>query len=391
MKRLTPAMLTVIMLLFLGGLAIAYIAKNLLARQETVQPERVINVPMSLTDLEPGTRVTDAHLVIGRTTNSKLEELGDDRRTVVLNKDIIIGRYVRNRIERGTPLKGTDFFAPGERPPLEITPGMQALTVSVGTSTNLVDGHIVPGQFVDVHFTPSSYPTMETTGGMTMTLFRGVKVLGINQQTIGTTSVGRGGNSVTLELSEPQANALILAKNKGELTLTYRADGEAGDGGFALSREDRATFEEILGITKPEEEEPEPPHVIEVYPGGGRFVQTFVDGKHPDHAGLINGRGYGNGYGNSRGNRDNGGWLLNRGSGSYGGGYGGGGYWSVPADNMNGLNGVNAPVPGAGVAQPGSAANGNAGFGNRFDSSPNGGFGNGGFGNGLFGQGNTEL
>ncbi|MBX3440528.1 MAG: Flp pilus assembly protein CpaB, partial [Planctomycetaceae bacterium] len=59
--KLTPASLTVIMLLVVGSLVTAFVAKRLLA-QEAVAQVQPINVPMALSDLKPGTVITEAHI-----------------------------------------------------------------------------------------------------------------------------------------------------------------------------------------------------------------------------------------------------------------------------------------------------------------------------------------
>ena len=72
MKRVTPAFLTMIMLLVVGGLVVMYVAKRLLAKPEEVR-EASITVPMAVQDLPVGTMITEAHLAKGRIAPSKLE------------------------------------------------------------------------------------------------------------------------------------------------------------------------------------------------------------------------------------------------------------------------------------------------------------------------------
>ncbi|MFG0334016.1 MAG: Flp pilus assembly protein CpaB [Maioricimonas sp. JB049] len=291
MKRLTPAMLTVIMLLVVGGLVTAYVAKNLLARDETPPEDPVVNVPMAIANLEPGTVITEAHLALGPARRSGLD------REVVRSNRVLVGRVVRNGIKAAEPIRTTDLYPPGEYPPLEIAEGMRAVSIGLGDGSAVVDGLVRPGQYVDVHFTPESYPDDDYTGGLTMTLFKGVKVLAINRASRAG-SVGRGSNSVTLELTREQANILILAKQKGALQLTYTPEG-AGTGGVAVSDEDRATFDEILGLDPPEP--PEEPTVTEIYSGTGRRVLSFRKGRRTDDYDVMpydwSDRRYQNSYG----------------------------------------------------------------------------------------------
>lgn len=265
MKRLTPAALTMVMLVVVGLLVVGYVAKNLLARDVQPPTDQILNVPMALADLEPGTVITEGHIATGRLRESQMvpETIRADA--------VVIGRVVKQPIQAARAILTTDLYAPGDFPPLELEPGMQAMSVSLDDSTAAVDGLVRAGQYVDVHFTPSSYRDQEQTGGLTMTLFKGVKVIAMNRSTSG--AAPRGSNNVTLELSEQQSNILIQARSKGSLTLTYAPEGK-GDGGVAVSRKDRATLDEILGL-----DPIEPPFSSEVYHGSGRSVLQFQNGR----------------------------------------------------------------------------------------------------------------
>ena len=270
MKRLTPAALTLLMLAVVGLLVVGYVAKNLLARDVAPPSDPIITVPMALADLEPGTVISQAHIALGRVRQSQLVP------ETIQSDEIVIGRVVRERIPAARPILTTNLYSPGEFPPLQLEPGQRAVAVAMDDSTSAVDGLVRAGEYVDVHFTPSSYRGQETSGGLTMTLFKGVKVLALNRSTYGASPAGRGGSTVTLALTEEQANILIQARDKGGLTLTYTPEGR-GNGGVAVSREDRATLDEILGL------EPEArPFVSEVFYGNGRSVNEFRNGRRVD-------------------------------------------------------------------------------------------------------------
>ncbi len=272
MKRLTPAFLTILMLGVVGLLVLGYVAKRMFA-QEEAPPEERINVPMALADLPPGTMITEAHLGLGPARRE------DMSRETVRNSTALVGRIVKNPIGAAQPISTLDLYLPNEYPPMEIAPGMQALTISLGSASDTVDGLVRPNEFVDVHFSPSSVPDRRYPTGLTMTLFKGVKVLAINRSVTGASAVGRGSNSVTLELSNAQANILIEAQTKGAITLTYNPTGFGG-GGVDLTNEDRATLDEILGLEPPTP--PTPPQLTEIFTGNGRRVMAFRDGKPLD-------------------------------------------------------------------------------------------------------------
>jgi pilus assembly protein CpaB len=289
-KRLTPAFLTILMLGVVGLLVLGYVAKRMFA-QEEAPPEERINVPMALADLPPGTLITEAHLGLGPARRE------DMTRETVRNSTALVGRIVKNPIAAAQPISTLDLYLPNEFPPMDIAEGMQALTISLGSASDTVDGLVRPNEYVDVHFSPASVPDNRYPNGLTMTLFKGVKVLAINRSMTGATGVGRGSNSVTLELSNAQANILIEAQTKGAITLTYNPSGYGG-GGVDLSNEDRATLDEILGLEPPTP--PTPPQLTEIYTGSGRRVMAFRDGKpldlvdNPDADWSYN-QGYGRG------------------------------------------------------------------------------------------------
>ena len=184
MKRLSPATLTLLMLLIIGGLVLAYVGKKLLARDETPVVDEKINVPMAVADLEPGTKITKEHLALGPLFRSKLT------RDIVQSERVLIGRVVRTKIKAAQPISTIDLYAPNDGPALDVSPGMRAVTISLTDGTAAVDGLVKAGDHVDIHFVPSYYRDAAKNGGMIMTLFKGVRVIAMNRST-------NGGNETT--------------------------------------------------------------------------------------------------------------------------------------------------------------------------------------------------
>lgn len=262
MRRLSPALLTMVMLGVVGLLVVMYVGKKLLARDAGPPPDPTVSVPMSLTDLEPGTRITEAHIANGPSLRSKLT------RDTVMNSRALVGRVVKNKILATEPIKSTDLYAPGQNAPLNLEPGMVAVTVPITAPFAATRG-----QYVDVHFTPSSDPDQESTGGRIMTLFKGVKILEMS-------AGSRLGANVTLELTREQANIILLAKDRGTLNFVYAPEGK-GTGGIAVNDQDRATLYEILGYTPKPPEPADPPFITEIFkgPGGSREARAYRNGR----------------------------------------------------------------------------------------------------------------
>ncbi len=270
--KLTPWMLTVAAFMIVALLAVGFIFKKLTAREVVaeVKPE-VRTLPMASSDIEPGTLITRAHLANAPWQDRDLEP------DTFLNADAIVGRIAREKITRATPLRGSQFYGPGDRPDLEVGPGMRAITVNVGDDTAMVNGLIKPGQYVDVHMTVD-----QTNSGaqrnrrfgqdaMTLTLFEGVKVVALNRSYT-QSSVDRGHN-VTLELDKKQAQIMILASQKGDIALTFNPAGPGRGGVSVQSDEDRVTLQQLLGI--PDEQEKKRPFMTEHYRNGGRGAYFF--------------------------------------------------------------------------------------------------------------------
>jgi len=275
MRILTPARVTLLMLLVVGGLIAAYVAKNLLAADETPPEVETRTVPMALADLKPGTIITEAHLGVGRMPVPRLSE----HPGMLLENRAIVGRVVKKPIRAGTPITSDQLYQPGELPPLDVKPGMRAVSVSLDGPVALVDGRIAPGQYVDVHMTPTATRGNDDRlgGGLTLTLFQGVRLLAINSRRAQTLGRNNSSSSVTLELTSGQANIMILAANRGDITLSYNPEGP-GNGGVGVSREDRATLEEILGLRPREDSSIQ----VETYKGSSRSTLRFQNGRRVD-------------------------------------------------------------------------------------------------------------
>lgn len=295
--KLTPAKVTMMMLMAVGGLIGLYVIKGLFAVEKKADPRpRSVTIPLAAGYLAPGTKITDTHIGLGPFPERELKE--DHLRS----SRVIVGRIVKEAIKPGDPIRGSQLYEPGENAPLEVAAGKQAVSISVKESSEMVDGLIRPGDYVDVYFRLDTQRTVGLDdrlirlGGVSMTLFKGVKVLALNKGFRQSTPLPTG-NSVTLELTAAQTNVLLVAQPNGSISFSYNPNGE-GDGQVALSNSDRATLWEILGLKKKvrePKEEPEEPFVTETFRGaGGNSLQWGKDGKR---FGNHNGRGGGNGGG----------------------------------------------------------------------------------------------
>jgi pilus assembly protein CpaB len=280
MRRLTPAGVSTMMVVVVGLLVTAYFAKLMRAEEPrnaaTAQPQvsDFRSVPTTVCALEPGTVITAAHL---ETNGARAEALPSD---ALQTERSLIGRTVKARIAAGSAVRASQLYAPGEVPQPAVARGMRAVTITLTEPAAPSNGLLKPGHYVDVYLTPriDAANDARLRGGMTLTLFRGVRLLAVAP---GEPSDEPSGLA-TLELTPEQATALILAREKGHLALSYNPEGK-GDGGMTLKNSDRATFDEILGVPAPPPvpSSVSPPTAVftaEVYKGSARSIRQF-DGR----------------------------------------------------------------------------------------------------------------
>lgn len=272
MKNLTPAKVTMLMFVAVGGLVVAYVAKTVLARAKPPEiPNRM--VPMPVAELQPGTIVTAEHLGRGPFPENRLE------RDMLLSNAGIVGRVVKEKLTAATPIRGSQLYAPGETMPLRVQRGMRAISVSLGGKPSLVDGLVKPGDYVDVHFYPTEMRDDPRIGhGMSVMLLEGVKILAINRAML-QGQPDRDRNVVTLELTPEQAGVMNVASQRGQLSLSFNPQGK-GSGGLAnkITNKEKVTIEEILDlppVPKPEDPVPLTSFYVEQWRGAAMTTREF--------------------------------------------------------------------------------------------------------------------
>lgn len=299
--KLTPWMLTVASFLTIALLVTGFLFKKLLAREVVAAPVvSARTLPMAISDIQPGTLITRSHVGLGPWRDPNLSS------DTFLSLDSVVGRIARDPIIAAQPLRGSQFYSPGDYPELKVAENMRAVTINVGDQTAMVNGLIKPGQHVDVNLTVDqsaagmSRSQLTSNDAMTLTLFEAVKVIAINRS-YSPGSSDRGHN-VTLELDEAQARIMLLASQKGTVALTFNPNG-SGSGGVQIeSQAGRVTLQQILGIAPVDE--PEDPFMTEHYRAGGHSQSYF---EHDRRVNGYNGRDSGGGV-PLQGNSNDGNW-----------------------------------------------------------------------------------
>ena len=350
MKNLTPAKLIVMMMVAMGLLVALYVGKTLFAAKEP--PARQIGtrvVPMLVGDVEAGTVLTEYHLGQGPWPSNEIR--GD----VLLSPTAIIGRVVRKPMKAAEPIHGTHLFPMNELPPLTVSDGYRAMTIHLTDTASVMNGLLRPGDHVDIEFTPqtnvTSDPRYQEIGGLSIVLFKGVRILAINRSFV-QSNLESSGNNVTLEVAQENVAVLRLADENGDLYLSYTPDA-SGSMTVAVANPDRPTLEELLQLPPvPEKPVPPAPDVFrsQIYSGSSRgYTQTFINGVPT----VSNGNG-------NPGNGNNG--NQNNGQLGYSGAYQGQNNGRIRyGGDPNGANGAVSPGAASGFVPNGGAGPNNGG------------------------------
>jgi pilus assembly protein CpaB len=266
-KRVTPALVTLLMLGVVGFLVVAYVAKTYLFVGTDEGPTLARrNIPTAIVEIAAGTLITEQHL--GQAPIA----IADIEPQTLVNSRVILGRIARQTIPPLSQIRTDDLYSPGDGPQIPVEPGKQAVTINLGEEADVVDGLIRPNQYVDVHFHPNQTDE-RIRQGMVMTLFEGVKVIALNQS-MQPRGRNQSGTTVTFEMTESQANVLLLAARHGDIALSYNPNGPGRGTDVAVGQEGRAYLEEILGL------DPLPqPFRADQYRGSSRETQNFENGR----------------------------------------------------------------------------------------------------------------
>lgn len=140
-----------------------------------------------------------------------------------------IGSMVRRSFGPGDILRNADVMHPGDHGFLAavLQPGMRAVTIAVDNTTGSA-GLIWPGDHVDLILT-QSLPQAGLSLGHRIaaeTLLSNVRVLAIDQQIVqgaAPTNTGSQSRTVTLEVTQTQAERISVAMRLGRISLAVRS------------------------------------------------------------------------------------------------------------------------------------------------------------------------
>jgi Flp pilus assembly protein CpaB len=280
MSKLSPGTLILGIFAVLFGLVGAYAVKRHL--QEDPPPEVVVEaelpktIPLASIDLEQGRTLNSGDVMLVPMNREDRIELGLPR-MYMGNPSQIVGRILREPVEKGRPFVPTMFYPEGYGPDVSerLEPGYRAVTISV--KDNLREfGLVSPGMFVDVMFRTDANPE-EYIPETTVTLLEHVEVLAIDHEVFqGARANGprSGGNgnvaTVTVAVTPNQASAIKVVEGHGTMSLAVRG----AEDGQLLAAAEPQTLTGLLDLP-----EPEPPFTTEIYRRGRLTTAVFQDGQ----------------------------------------------------------------------------------------------------------------
>ena len=143
-------MLAIATFLIFAALAVGFMFKRMFAREvaRPAAPGRQ-NIPVVLSDIEPGTEILSGYLADAPILTSKIDEYRD----IIKSRSAIVGRIANQKIPMATPLRLSMFYPINETPPIQMSPQYRLVSVNVGDSTGMVSGLIRRGSYVDVMMT----------------------------------------------------------------------------------------------------------------------------------------------------------------------------------------------------------------------------------------------
>jgi pilus assembly protein CpaB len=184
------------------------------------------------------------------------------------------GAMVRRNLPAGEPIRAADVIRPSEHGFLAaaLEPGMRAVTVGVDATAGAT-GLISPGDRVDLILTQTIQEPSLPLGRRVVaeTVLADVRVIAIDQQLVqGAETSNNDGQArtVTLEVTEEQAERVSVATRLGKLSLAIRSAGSApgtskpGDG-----RNTTWAVDVSPALRTEAQAPPPPPNTIHVYQG----------------------------------------------------------------------------------------------------------------------------
>jgi len=186
----------------------------------------------------------------------------------------LVGAMVRRSLSAGDIVRNGDVMRPGDHGFLAavLEPGMRAVTIAVDNTTGLA-GLIWPGDQVDLILTQTIGEPNQPIGHRVAaeTVLSDARVIAIDQQLMqgAVATPDSEAKTVTLEVTQDQAERVSVATRLGRLSLSVRSAGGASHSAQATSGTSTTWAVDVSpalgGMNKPASTD----NIIRVFQGGG--------------------------------------------------------------------------------------------------------------------------
>ncbi len=274
-RRSAPLLFLFLFAMVCGIVGVAF---RLYSSPETVQkpaPQPIL-IPVASSDLKQGRRIKNSDYYVLPMSSADFAKAAKGKIVFTQAKDLV-GRIVKGEVKLGTPFSVDSVYPEGTGPtPAELlTEGMRAATVRVSLVGG-IRGFAAPDTWVDVLFRRSdAAQKVSTDAARTHTLLAGVRILAIQDNTVGNSILSGDRNAkpaeefeLTLELTPEQSEVLKSVEQRGDLSLNMLPlDPDRRNLGTLPSPE---LMKLMLGVEEPK---PLPPVVVVTPPPSVRIVR----------------------------------------------------------------------------------------------------------------------
>lgn len=243
-----------------------------------------IQVLVATEDISPYTRLNETNTAFQTMSKEAIPEGAEP----VTTPEEYLERVLRMGAVKGDLILKSKLTEKGALPSMEIPEGMRVVTVKVN-QTQTHSGLIMPGDFVDVVLT---YKTQEQGRGLVQnarTILQNVKIFAADNIRRGTVKSGDAteinAKNISFVVTPDEANLLMLAESRGQLTMALRHHGDATV--VETKQFDDRVFDRgrILAGGVPSETEP----VAAPADGpNGKDFKKFLEGRSATPAGTDN-------------------------------------------------------------------------------------------------------
>ena len=191
---------------------------------------------------------------------------------------------VLSQMRLNEPVMDYKISGPGGKGSLSsrISEGYRAAAIRVDDVTG-VAGFVVPGDLVDVIYSYEKGTRGDEIEIISRVLLQNIKVLGIDQNQNDQSSSAEIANTVTVEVTNEDAQRLHLALESGRLSLTLRSVGET-----IITSEKTLTSSNMFAASKPKAKRRIPPKVHKAKPAKANSAAvTIIRGDQRDEVVVL--------------------------------------------------------------------------------------------------------